>query len=195
MTELSEGPRRVVLDGSAHTYSPWTVPAETAPRGDFVKFVVILVLVREAFACADFDLLDLHVRDLYTLLPCIAQLDWVRPDVDLLLQCIEDMMARSRWGPSRVEIDWKVFRSQVENPQPWDGHPPWIVSTRGERAESRSNQLLRRPVPLFEGIEPLAEYVRPQEDEVPQIQTRRGDSFWDRLINRMESLPSKRESP
>lgn len=179
------------------TPTEWEDSAALAQRGDFAGFIAILALAREAFAERKFDRLCLHMTDLYTLLPSIARLEWVRPDVDLLLQCIEDMMAKDlRRLIARVEIDWQAFRSQVVAPQRWDGQPPWIVTMSDKGGENTSGRLLRRPVPLIVGTKPLVEYVRTPANEVPQISRRRDDDPFSPFMGRYDhGLTRMKRSP
>lgn len=188
VTEPNNERRWIMLYDGAPSPTEWEDSSALALRGDFFGFIAILVLVREAFACLDYDRLCQHLADLYKLLPSIARIDWVRPDVDLLIQCIESMMAKDiYWLPAHVEIDWQAFREEVAYPRPWAYDPLWIVSKRGDRPENAPNRLLRRPVPLLGGVGSLADYVSPQKNEVQQNKTPQRTSFLDRLLNDKEA--------
>ncbi len=146
-------------DGEATAYA-WTDSSSLASRGDFLGFLAILTLLRESIACADIHRVKQHAQDLYATLPAVSRLGWVRPDVDLLLQCIEDMMVGIRWVAACFPIDWDAFREQVSNPKPWQGVPPWVVGGTGDFAEGSAHRILQRPVPLLKDVEPLWRYVR-----------------------------------
>jgi hypothetical protein len=165
--------------GGATSYS-WDDSASLASRGDFPGMLAILALLRESVARADFHRIARHAQDLYAILPSVARLGWVRPDVDLLLQCIEDMMVGIRWIPARITIDWDAFRAQMSNPRLWRDVPPWIVHSTDNFAQRSSHQLTLRPVPLLADVEPLRRYVRAPLRRDEQRPRRLG-TFWSML--------------
>lgn len=136
----------------------WEDSASLALRGDFPGLLAILALLREAVAGRDFARSRQFAQDLYTALPSVCGQAWVKPDVDLILQCIEEMMSGRgiRWLPCHIRIDWDVFRAQMQKPATWCGTPPWILT--GHAVEGGRATI--RPVPLFEDIEPLHPWVR-----------------------------------
>jgi hypothetical protein len=125
-------------------------------RGDFPGFLAILALLRVSVIDFDYDHIRRYAQDLYAILPSVCRISWVRRDVDLLLQCIEDKMKGIRWVPAQITIDWDAFREEVVHPRPWTGTPPWILGYAGDVAAPSPTQ---RPVPLLEGVVPLR-YVR-----------------------------------
>lgn len=147
--------------GDEATSYTWDDSASLASRGDFPGFLAILTLLRESVACSDFHRVARYARDLYVTLPSVSRLKWVRPDIDLMLQCIEGMMIGIRWFPAHVAIDWDAFRSEMSNPKSWPDAPPWIIHITGDYTQRSSHQLLPRPVPLLDDVEPLQPYVRP----------------------------------
>jgi hypothetical protein len=151
----------------------WDNSAALVTRGDFHGFLAILALLRESVAIGNLDCVRRYALDLYTILPSICRIAWVRRDIDLLLQCVEDMMVGIRWILARVTIDWDAFREQMSNPKPWQDVPPWIIRDIGDFGEASSYQ---RPAPLLNGMEPLWQYVRcPTQCEIRR--SRRQHSF------------------
>jgi hypothetical protein len=159
--------------------SDWADAAALASRGDFPGFLAIMTLLRESAATTDCGRIEQRARALYTALPAVAKLGWVRPDVDLLLQCIEDMMVGIRWISAATLIDWDAFRAQISIPRPWQGDPPWIVRTSGGLTGGSSPRLLRRPVPLLDDVVPLWRYVRPPKaNDIPRPERARASRLW-----------------
>lgn len=144
--------------GDEMTSYAWTDSASLVLRGDFLGFLAILALLRESIAIRNFGCSSGYARDLYAILPSVCRIGWVRQDVDLLLQCIEDMMVGIRWYGALTVIDWDAFRGEISNPRPWVGDPPWIVGHVADCARERP--LTKRPVPLLEDVVPLEPYVR-----------------------------------
>ncbi|WP_146217376.1 hypothetical protein [Dyella sp. AtDHG13] len=136
----------------------WEDSASLARRGDLLGFLAILALLRTAVARSEFQRSAELAIHMYTALPSVCRLAWVRPDIDLLLQCIEDMMGVGgiRWFFTRILIDWEAFRAEVLMPTAWQGTPPWILSR--DVAEGRPAS--PRPVPLLEDVVPLHHWVR-----------------------------------
>jgi hypothetical protein len=135
----------------------WADLPSLVSRGDFLGFLAILALLRESVAIRDLDCVRRYARGIYAILPSVCRICWVRRDVDLLLQCIEDMMIGIRWFLASTTIDWGVFREQISNPRPWAGVAPWIV---GHASDLDIGSSLPRPVPLLQDAVPLQPYVR-----------------------------------
>jgi len=135
----------------------WDDSTALALRGDFPGLLAIMVLLREAVAGREFLRSRQFAEDLFTALPYVCREQWVRPDVDLLLQCIEEMMYGHgiRWLLAQIRVDWGAFRAQILTPTPWCGAPAWVRT--GCAAEYM--QIPTRPVPILEGIEPLQPWV------------------------------------
>lgn len=145
-------------NGAMVPYS-WEDSTSLALRGDFPGLLAILALLRESVARSEFQRIGQHARDLYVALPSVSNIGWVRPDVDLLLQCVDEMMVGVRWIFARLIIDWDAFRAQMSKPSTWQGQPPWIVGASSIPADRRSLQFPSRPVPLLENVEPLWRWV------------------------------------
>lgn len=147
------------VPGEAHgttTSYAWDDSASLVSRGDFHGFLAILALLRESVATRD-SRAGQYVRDLYTILPSVCRIPWVSQDMDLLLQCIEDMRVGVRWLPAfLITIDWGAFRDETTHPSSWEDVAPWIIGRTG---------YLDRPVPLLEDIVPLQPYVRHRNPE------------------------------
>lgn len=140
----------------------WKDSLALAERADFAGLIAILVLLREAMATPFYDrTLDRHATALCTMLPALLRLPWVRPDADLLMQCIEDLCRRFPFASVKLDIDWEGFRGDVGAPEPRHGSPPWILGVQdpifGRNSQDTHQE---RPVPLIEGTRPLAPYVR-----------------------------------
>ena len=146
----------------------WADSASLVTRGDFHGFLAILALLRESVAIRDFGSSRSYALDLYAILPSICRIAWVHRDIDLLLQCVEEMMVGIPWIFARVTIDWDAFLEQVLNPKPWRDVPPWIVHGADDSAEASSNRRPLRPVPLLKDMEPLWRYVRPPRQREKQ---------------------------
>lgn len=141
----------------------WKDSMALAGRSDFVGFVAILTLLREAMATPLYDrMLERHATALYTMLPALLGLPWVRPDADLLVQCVEDLCHQFLFASVSLDIDWEGFRRNIDDPEPWNRSPPWILGAH-DRIFGRNGERARkdRPVPLIEGTRPLIPYMHP----------------------------------
>lgn len=136
----------------------WDDSATLATRGDFLGLLAILVLLRQSMAHAELKCVRKHAKCLYAALPTVSRIEWVLPDIDLLLQCIEQMHG-IYWLPAHFEIDWKIFRAQILNPKPWVGRPPWILDADAGLFGGDWHRCPARPVPLLETVEPLWPYI------------------------------------
>lgn len=148
----------------------WDDSASLAFRRDIYGLLAILALVREAAVINSGRCQDC-MRDLYVILPAACRISWIRQDIDLLLQCVEDMEAAFPWY-RRVRnfgVDWNPFREEVLAPSPRSGIPPWIIDRAGGTISA--NPPPRRQVPLLEGIPPLLRYVR-----LPELKESRGST-------------------
>jgi hypothetical protein len=143
--------------GDATRLYEWRDSASLVMRGDFPGFLAILALLRISVINFDYYHVRRYAQDLYAILPSVCRIGWVRRDVDLLLQCIEDKMKGIRWFPAQITIDWDAFREEVIHPRPWTGTPPWILGFSSDVATPSQTQ---RPVPLLEDVVPLQRYVR-----------------------------------
>jgi hypothetical protein len=126
---------------------------------------------------------------LYCAVPAVARLGWVRPDVDLLLQCIEQVMAGIRLFPIRVAVKWEMLRERILAPT-YEPNPRfWVrdlvtgewVNKPADLIERDPENWQARPVPFLSGVEPLEPYViRPKpKTEIPRpSQRRRAASLW-----------------
>jgi hypothetical protein len=163
--------------GNESTFNWQADSALLVLRGDLLGFLAILTRLRESAAISDFDHVGQYAQDLYTILPSVCRICWLRPDMDLLLQCIEDMMVGLRWVPARaIKIDWHTFREQIREPRPYRGRPPWIEQGAYEFGRVQREQ--SRPVPLLEDVEPLWSYIRrPSLPEPPRNSSRRPKLF------------------
>lgn len=137
----------------------WNDSVRLATRGDFLGLLAILVLLCQSMAHSQVERVRKHAKCLYSALPSVSKIDWVLPDIDLLLQCIEQMMHGIYWLPAHFGINWKVFRAQVLNPKPWKGKPPWILGADVDLFGRDWHRCLARPVPLLKTVEPLWSYI------------------------------------
>ena len=141
----------------------WLDSESLVARGDFLGFLSVLALLRESVAVSDFSGTARHVKEVYTMLPSVAALDWVLPDIDLLLQCMEDMRRGFRWFPSAVVVDWNLFRERLLNVSCGDDGATWVASAFAESSGVGPNGATQRPVPLLDQVVPLWAYVRRPE--------------------------------
>lgn len=159
--EVDEGPVSVA----------WNDSVTLATRGDFLGLLAILVLLRQSMAHTQLKRVRKHAKCLYTALPTVSKIEWVLPDIDLLLQCIEQMHG-IYWLPAHFVIDWNVFRAQILNPKPWAGKPPWILDAGADLFGGDWHRSPARPVPLLETVEPLWPYIHdarsPAIEEMPR---------------------------
>jgi len=146
-------------NGSVDEYAWIDSPALSA-RGDFLGFLAVLALLREAVAIRDNDRAAQHARDLYAMLPSVVAIVWVLPDVDLLLQCLEDMKQGLRWMCASVAIDWQLFQKQILEGDVGPHGAPWIVSNCSTLRVAGAIKSPQRPVPLLQGVVPLQPHVR-----------------------------------
>jgi len=137
----------------------WDDSGTLATRSDFLGLLAILVLLRQSMAHTQLSQVRNHAKYLYAALPSVARIEWVLPDIDLLLQCIEQMMHGIYWLPAHFEIDWKIFRAQVLDPKPWKESPPWILDADDDLLGGDWHRCPTRPVPLLETVEPLWPYI------------------------------------
>lgn len=142
----------------------WEDAASLVLRGDFSGLLAILALLRMSVARSELEQIGHYAQHLYAVLPSVSRFSWVRPDVDLLLQCVEDMMVGIRWLFARVMVDWEAFRAQIREPKPWEGRPPWIFDESSLSAKALP-RYLPRPLPLLEGVVPLRPWVHPSRSE------------------------------
>lgn len=94
----------------------WDDSEALVDRGDFFGLLGLLALIREALARFDPHTLNICTHRLYRILPVVLRCPWVRPDVDLLLTCIETMLAEVRSFPVRVAVNWDTFRTAINSP-------------------------------------------------------------------------------
>jgi hypothetical protein len=159
----------------------WDDSERLVERGDFFGMLAILALLREAAAQSRYDDIRRHTKNLYRSLPAVMRLSWVRPDVDLLLQCIEQVKT-IRFYPFRIALNWEAFRAQIlapmyePNPRFWERDPVTqeFVNKPADLMESDPENWHERPVPLLPGVEPLEPYIiRPKaKTETPQPRRR-----------------------
>ncbi len=147
------------VDAPPKTYL-WSASEQLASRRDFLGILAILVLLREAMARSDFGSFKIHAEQLYLALPDVIRLLWVKPDTDLLLQCIEHAIGRFRFAMFCPLVDWSLFREK-------------ILTSSNERRENFSSSdadtyaseagasmmIRERPVPLLPDVDPLEPYV------------------------------------
>lgn len=150
-------PSEVVNEGSVSI--AWDDSVTLAIRGDFLGLLAILVLLRQSMAHTQLERVRKHAKYLYAALPSVSKVEWVLPDIDLLLQCIEQMMHGIYWLPAHLGINWKIFRAQVLEPKPWEGRPPWILDAGDDLFGGDSRRCPARPVPLLKNVEPLWPYI------------------------------------
>lgn len=104
------------MSPSSTSLSPWDDSKTLADRGDFFGLLGLLALMREASAQFDLHALNICAHRLYRTLPVVLRCPWIKPDVDLLLECIDTMLAKVRSFPFRVAVDWETFRWAIDNP-------------------------------------------------------------------------------
>ena len=137
----------------------WGDSAGLASRRDFLAFLAVLALLRQAASARSFDDVRRHATNLIEMLPEVASLGWVRPDVDLLLQCLGDLMSGPRWVSVPRSIDWGAFRRRIDpyrfgNPQSLPLiNPKFLLEESGAFGSGR-------PLPLLPDVTPLWTYVR-----------------------------------
>ncbi len=134
----------------------WDDSVTLATRGDFLGLLAILVLLRQSIPHTQIHRAQRHAKCLFAALPSVTKMEWVLPDVDLLLQCIEQMMRRVCWPHADFGVDWEVFRAQVLHPQPWEWQPPWVLDVGSDLLGGDGSA---RPVPLLGTVEPLWQYI------------------------------------
>lgn len=140
---------------------------EPRKHGGFYSMLAILALIRDlrrqkrAFFVA-----QRYIEDLYRLLPEVVRLAWVKPDADLLLQCIEDMLRSRKLVVGYLPVNWSVFQTLASMPiggctscfclegLTTAGQLPDVIGHHGARAEAR-------PVPIFTDGPALHKWVRP----------------------------------
>lgn len=83
----------------------WDDSERLGSRGDFLGFLAILVLMREAMARNAVGDFQKHATNMYQALPAIIRLPWVLPDSDRLVWCIEQFLEEHR---ESVVLLWRI---------------------------------------------------------------------------------------
>lgn len=83
-------------------------------RGDLYGFMGILGLVREAEALRDEHGYRYYLAQLFRAFPAVARLTWIRPHLEIFIECLERLQSRTPSTFVRVSVRWDVIRRQIE---------------------------------------------------------------------------------